>query len=156
MLAVESLPGDWSRAIYPYGLLCGFLMSVSAYPMRHWDAPVPMFVVVLFFPYFIGAGFLAARRGGVGSAVTTGAVTALTGHVVVFLATVLYALINGTWLGALTWLGIGVSLALATLFVGAVAGVAGGMIAEVIKSIQSGTMQRHGFMVLIGGDDCLS
>src|SRR4051794_10237961 len=110
LLVVESLPGDWSRAIHPYGLLCGFLMSVSAYPMRDWDAPVPMIVVVLFIPYYIGAGFLAARRGGVASAVTTGAVTALTGHVVVFLATVLYTLVNGTWPTALTWLGIGVSL----------------------------------------------
>lgn len=134
---MESLPGDWSRAIHPYGLLCGFLMVVSAFPMRHWDAPVPMIVVVLFFPYYIGAGFLAARRGGLASAVTTSAVTALTGHVVVFLVTVLYTLVNGPWPGALTWLGIGVSLALATLFLGAVGGVAGGMIAKVIKSIQA-------------------
>jgi hypothetical protein len=117
--------------------MCGFLMVVSAFPMRHWDAPVPMIVVVLFFPYYIGAGFLAARRGGLASAVTTSAVTALTGHVVVFLVTVLYTLVNGPWPGALTWLGIGVSLALATLFLGAVGGVAGGMIAKVIKSIQA-------------------
>src|SRR5207248_10601079 len=134
---MKFLPGDWSRAIYPYGLLCGLLMAVSAYPMRHWDAPVPMIVVVLFVPCYIGAAFLAGRRGGVASAVTTGAVTALTGHVAVFLLTVLYTLINGTWPGALTWLGIGVSLVLATVFLGAVAGVAGGMIAKVIKSIQS-------------------
>jgi hypothetical protein len=137
LLAVESLPGDWSRAIHPYGLLCGFLMSVTAYPMRGWDAPVPMIVVVLFIPYYIAVGFLAAWRGGVASAVTTGAVTALTGHVVVFLATVLYTLINATWPTALTWLGIGVSLALTTLFLGAISGVAGGMLAKVIKSIQS-------------------
>ncbi|GAB3397357.1 hypothetical protein [Amycolatopsis echigonensis] len=51
---MESLPGVWSRAVHPYGLLCGFLMSVSAYPMRHWDAPVPMIDVVLFVPYYIG------------------------------------------------------------------------------------------------------
>jgi hypothetical protein len=63
-----------------------------------------MIVVVLFFPYYIGAGFLAGRRGGVASAVT--------------------------------WLGIGVSLALATLVLGAVGGVAGGMIAKVVKSIR--------------------
>ncbi|MBB2506104.1 hypothetical protein [Amycolatopsis echigonensis] len=63
--------------------------------------------------------------------------TALTGHVVVFGATVLYTLINGTWPGALTWLGIGVSLALATLLLGAVAGVAGGMLAKFIESIRS-------------------
>ncbi|WP_328617115.1 hypothetical protein OHS18_12745 [Amycolatopsis sp. NBC_00355] len=132
---MDSLPGDWSRAIHPYGLLCGFLMSVSAFPMRHWDAPAPMIVVVLFFPYYIGAGFLAARRGGVASAVTTGAVTALTGHVVVFLATVLYTLIDGTWQGALGWLGIGVTVALATLFLGALGGVAGGLLAKVIASI---------------------
>jgi hypothetical protein len=137
MPSVDPLPGDWSRAIYPYGLLCGFLMSLSAYPMRHWDAPAPMIVIALFFPYYIGVGFLAARRGGVASAVTTSAVTALTGHVVVFLATVLYTLINGTWPGALTWLGIGVAMALATLFLGALGGVAGGMIAKVVKSIQS-------------------
>jgi hypothetical protein len=72
-----------------------------------------LIVVALFFPYYIGAGFLAARRGGVASAVTTSAVTAL------------------------TWLGIGVALALATLFLGALGGVAGGMIAKAIKSIQS-------------------
>ncbi len=136
-LHAGDLPGDWSRAVHPYGLLCGFLMSVSAYLMRDWDAPVPMIAVVLFVPYYVGAGFLAGRRGGLASAVTTGAVTALTGHVVVFLLTVLYTLINGTWPGALTWLGIGVSLVLATVFLGAVAGVAGGMIAKVIKSIQS-------------------
>lgn len=112
-------------------------MSVTAYPMRGWDAPVPMIVVVLFIPYYIAVGFLAAWRGGVASAVTTGAVTALTGHVVVFLATVLYTLINATWPTALTWLGIGVSLALTTLFLGAISGVAGGMLAKVIKSIQS-------------------
>ena len=69
--------------------------------MRNWDAPVPMIVVVLF-PYHVGAGFLAGRRGGLESAVTTGAVTALTGHVVVFVTTVLYTLVNGTWPGALT------------------------------------------------------
>ena len=118
-------------------MLCGFLMSVAEYLMRHWDAPGPMIAVVLFFPYYVGTGFLAGRRGGLESAVTTGAVTALTGHIVVFLLTVLYTLINGTWLGALTWLGIGVSLVLATAFLGAVAGVAGGMVAKVIKSIQS-------------------
>jgi hypothetical protein len=95
-----------------------------------------MIVVVLFIPYYIGAGFLAARHGGVASAVTTGAVTALTGHVVVFGATVLYTFIDGTGPAALTWLGIGVSLALARLFLGAVAGVTGGMLAKVIKTIR--------------------
>lgn len=136
MSAVERLPGDWSRAIHPYGLLCGFLMILAAYPMRAWDAPVPMIVVVLFFPYYIGVGFLAGRRSGVASAVTTGAVPALTGHVVVFLATVLYTLINGTWPAALTWLGIGVSLALAILFLGALGGLAGGMIARFFKTVR--------------------
>lgn len=137
MLTVDSLPGAWSRAIHPYGLLCGFLMSVAEYLMRHWDAPGPMIAVVLFVPYYVGAGFLAGRRGGLEPAVVTGAVTALTGHVVVFLLTVLYTLVNGTWPGALTWLGIGVSLALATTFLGALAGVAGGMIAKAVKRIQS-------------------
>jgi hypothetical protein len=131
---MEPRLGAWSRGIYPYGVLCGFLMSVSVYLMRNWDAPGPLIVVVLFFPYYIGTGFLAGRRGGVEAAAATGAVTALTGHVVVFLLTVLYALVNGTWLGALTWLGIGVSLVLATVFLGAVAGVAGGMIAKAIDS----------------------
>jgi hypothetical protein len=46
-----------------------------------------MTVVVLFVPQYIVAGFLTGRRGGVESAVTTGAVT---GHIVVFVATVLY------------------------------------------------------------------
>ncbi|WP_329052888.1 hypothetical protein OG738_09365 [Amycolatopsis sp. NBC_01488] len=132
---VEPLPGDWSRAIHPYGVLCGFLMTLTAFPMRHWDAPVPMIVVVLFIPYYIVAGFLAARRAGIAAAVTTGAVTALTGHTVVYVATVLYTLINDTWPTALTWLGIGVSLTLATLFLGALAGMAGGTIAKGIKSI---------------------
>lgn len=112
-------------------------MTVTAYPMRAWDAPVPMIVVVLFFPYYIGVGFLAGWRGGVASAVTPGVVTALTGHVVVFLATVLYTLINGTWPAALTWLGIGVSLVLAMVFLGAAGGLAGGMIAKSIKTIRS-------------------
>lgn len=134
---MESLPGDWSRAVYPYGLLCGFLMSVTGYLMRDWDAPVPMFVVALFFPYYVGAGFLAARRGGVASAVTTGAMTALTGHVVVFLAATLYTLVNSPWPDALVWLGMGVSLVLFTLFIGAVGGVAGGTIDKAIKSIRS-------------------
>ncbi|MEV4143439.1 hypothetical protein AB0J40_07205 [Amycolatopsis sp. NPDC049691] len=79
---------------------------------------------MLFFPYYIGAGFLTGRRSGIASAVTTGAVTALTGHLVVFLTTVLYTLINGTWPAALTWLGIGVSLALAILFLGALGSLA--------------------------------
>ncbi|MBE1495975.1 dipeptide/tripeptide permease [Amycolatopsis lexingtonensis] len=97
--------------------------------MRNWDAPGPMIVVVLFFPYYVGAGFLAARCGGLEPAVKTGAVTALTGHVVVFLLTVLYTLVNGTGPAALTWLGIGVSLVLVTTLLGALAGAAGGMIA---------------------------
>lgn len=125
-LIVEPLPGDWSRAIHPYGLLCGFLMTLTAFPMRHWDTPVPMIVVVQFIPYYIVAGFLAARRGGIASAVTTSAVPALTGHIVVYAATVHYTLIvNDTWPMALTWLGTGVSLALATVFLGALACVAG-------------------------------
>jgi hypothetical protein len=136
MLTVEGLPGDWSRAIYPYGLLCGFLMSVSEYPMRSWDAPIPMIVVGLFFPYHIGVGFLAARRGGVESAMVTGALTALTGHVVLFLATALYAFVNNPWPAALIWLGMGVSLVLLTLFLGAVGGVAGGAIAKALKSVR--------------------
>lgn len=134
---MESRPADWSRAIHPYGLLCGFLMSLSAFPMRHWDAPVPMIVVVLFVPYYVGAGFLAGRRGGTEPAVVTGAVTALTGHVVLFVVTVLYTLVNDTWPNALTWLGIGVSLTVATLFLGAVAGAAGGGLARLVKSIRS-------------------
>lgn len=146
MLTVEALPGDWSRAVYPYGLLCGFLMSVSGYLMRDWDAPVPMIAVVLYFPYYIGAGFLAARHGGVNSAMATGAVTALTGHVVVFAATVLYTLVNGSWPGALVWLGMGVSLVLFTLVLGAVGGVAGGMIVKAISRFRpeppSGTAAR--------------
>jgi len=121
---------------------------------RHRDAPVPMIVVVLFIPYYIGAGFLAARHGGIASAVTTGAVTALTGHVVVFGATVLYTFINGTR-----------PAALARLFLGAVAGVAGGMLAKVIQSIRltagneparrqvmsSGSPSRSGRIVSCGG-----
>jgi hypothetical protein len=134
--SMKSLPGGWSRAIYPNGLLCGLLMAVSAYPMRHWDAPVPMIVVVLFVPWYIGAAFLAGRRGGVASAVTTGAVTALTGHVAVFLLAALYKLVNATWLIALQWLGLGAFSALLTAAIGAGAGAAGGMIAKVIKPIQ--------------------
>jgi hypothetical protein len=133
---MKPLPGTWSRAIYPYGLLCGFLMSVSAYPMRHWDAPVPMIVVVLFVPCYIGAAVLAGRRGGVASAVTTGTVTALTGHVAVFLLTALYKLVTATWLSALRWLGLGAFSALLTAAIGAVAGLAGGMVAKSIKPIQ--------------------
>lgn len=131
---MESLPSAWSRAIHPYGLACGFLMCVTAFPMRHWDAPVPMIVVVLFFPYYAGAGFLAGRRGGVEPAVVTGAVTALTGHVAVFGATALYTLVNGAGPAALSWLGIGVSLVLATAFLGVLAGLAGSILAKVVKA----------------------
>jgi len=73
-------------------------------------------------------------------------VTAPTGHVVVFTATVLHTLVNGSWPGASVWLGMGVSPVLFTLVLGAVGGVAGGMIVKVIRRFRpeppSGTADR--------------
>jgi hypothetical protein len=122
---------SWSRGIRPHGLLCGLLMIIWAYWVRDWDAPVPLIAVYLFLPYPVLSGFLAARRHGVDAGMAAGLATAVTAHVMVFSAAVVYsAAIQQPWQTPVILLAIGVLLvgftALVGLFCGRLgAGLAG-------------------------------
>lgn len=60
-------------------------------------------------PAFAVSGFLVARRHGGEQGVAAGAAAEVTGHVIAFLAAMLYAAINESWLGALFWFMMGIS-----------------------------------------------
>ena len=72
-------------------------MTGLALLLRGWDVPVPLAAAALCSPYCAVPGYLVARGHGAGMGVMTGAVTAATGHVIVFLATVAYAAATQPW-----------------------------------------------------------
>lgn len=72
-------------------------MTVLALFLRHWDVPVPLVAAALCTPYCAVPGYLVARHDSVGMGVLTAAVTAATGHVIVFLATIGYAAATQPW-----------------------------------------------------------
>lgn len=87
----------WWRGVWPHGLVCGLLMTALALLLRGWDAPVPLLAAAFCSPYSAVPGHLVGRHHGSGMAVMTGAVTAATGHVIVFLVAVGYAAATQPW-----------------------------------------------------------
>ena len=87
----------WWRGVWPHGLACGVLMTVLALVLRQWDAPVPLVAAAFGSPYCAVPGYLVTRHHGVGMGVMTAAVTAATGHVIVFAATVAYSAATQPW-----------------------------------------------------------
>jgi hypothetical protein len=112
---MERTRGIWWRGVCPHGLVCGFLMVTLAFLTRTWDAPVPLFAAVLCTPYCAVPGFLTARRDGAGQGVAVAAVTAATGHVIVFLGAAGYSATNQPWPKPLLW-GLTGLLSLAVTF----------------------------------------
>jgi len=125
--------GAWSRGIYPYGFVCGVLMSVCAYPLRHWDAPVPLLVVICFVPAYVVSGFLVARRHGGEQGVAAGAASMVTGHLVVFLTAAGYAAVNESELAGLGWALFGVAFVPVALMFGVLCGCVGAGLARGLR-----------------------
>jgi hypothetical protein len=108
-------------------------MSVCAYPLRHWDAPVPLMVVICFAPAFVGSGFLVARRHGGEQGVAAAAAATVTGHLVVFLTAAAYAAVNESELAGLGWALFGVAFVPAVLMLGVLCGCVGAGLARGLR-----------------------
>jgi hypothetical protein len=105
-------------------------MSVSAYALRDWDAPVPLVVTIFFAPAFVVSGFLVARRHGGAQGVAAAAGAAATGYLVVSITAAGYALVNQSGLAALAWTLFGVTYLVAALMYGVVCGCVGAALAR--------------------------
>lgn len=132
---MRHLWGPWSRGIYPHGFGYGVLMSVCAYPLRNWDAPVPLVVAVCATPAFIASGFLVARRHGSEQGAAAGAAATATGHLIVFLTYAGYAAVNDSGLTGLGWALFGVMFLPVALIFGALWGWTGAALAHVLRII---------------------
>jgi len=108
-------------------------MSVCAYPLRHWDAPVPLLVVICFVPAFVVSGFLVARRHGGEQGVAAGAASMVTGHLVVFLTAAGYAAVNESELAGLGWALFGVAFVPVALMFGVLCGCVGAGLARGLR-----------------------
>ncbi|HEX5400663.1 MAG TPA: hypothetical protein VFX16_00015 [Pseudonocardiaceae bacterium] len=128
---------SWSRGIHPHGIICGFLMAAWAFWTRNWDIPAPIIAVFLFLPYATVSGFATARRHGVEAGMLAGSATAMTGHVIVFAATVLYAALRQPWQITLIWLAAGALLLGLIGLLGVFFGWFGGLIAKAVWSLPS-------------------
>ena len=112
-------------------------MSVVAYPLRHWDAPVPLVVLICATPAFIASGFLIARRHGGEQGAGAGAAATATGQMIVFLTFAGYAAVNESAVAALGWALFGVMLLPVALIYGAMWGWTGAAIAHGLRFIGS-------------------
>lgn len=130
---------NWSRGIYPHGVLCGVLMVGWAVWARGSDTPAPLIAVFLFLPYFVLSGFLAARRHGLDAGMAAGTATAVTGHVIVFAGAAIYsaAIPTQPWTTALLWVAAGVLLAGFTALVGVFCGRLGAALAGLGRATSS-------------------
>jgi hypothetical protein len=111
----------------------GVLMSVCAYPLRNWDAPVPVLVVICGTPAFAVTGFLVARRHGGEQGVAAGTAAMVTGHLVVFLTAAAYAAVNESELAGLGWALFGVAFLPAVLMFGVLCGCVGAGLARSLR-----------------------
>lgn len=121
--------------MYPHGLAIGLLMVAWAVWMRGWDAPVPLVAAVLFTPYAAVSGFLTARHHSVDAGMVVGGVTALTGHVIVFAATVVYSAMFQPWPTPLLWAVLGVISVFLPILVGGFFGLLGAFLAQLVRSM---------------------
>jgi hypothetical protein len=78
-------------------------MTVLAVFLRRWDVPVPLVAAALCSPYCAVPGYLVTRHHGVGMGVMTAAVTAATGHIIVFGATIGYTAATQPWPKPMDW-----------------------------------------------------
>jgi hypothetical protein len=129
---VAGAQSDWVRGISPHGLVCGLLLSVCTYWMRHWDGPMPLVEVVLVIPSAAVSGFVVSRGRAVELGMATGAATATTGYVTAVVAAVLYAATTGPWLTSVTWALLGATLVLGPVVLGATFGALGAVLARFI------------------------
>jgi hypothetical protein len=107
----------------------GVLMSVCAYSLRHWDAPVPVVVVICFAPAFAVSGFMVARRHGGEQGVAAAVAATATGYGVVFLTAAGYAAVNGSGLAGLGWALFGAAFLPVALMLGVLCGCLGAAVA---------------------------
>jgi hypothetical protein len=119
----------WLRGSYPYGVVCGLLMSVCGYLMRDWDVPVTLVAAVLFAPCFALSGFLTARRRGFEPGVLVGAGTAMISYLVVSLLALGYSAIGDPWPKPLNWALSGLTFLLPMAIFGALCGFLGAALA---------------------------
>jgi hypothetical protein len=124
--------------MYPHGLWCGLLAVAWLFWRHGWAPPGPLLASVLFTPYAAVSGFLTARHHSVDAGMVVGGVTALTGHVIVFAATVVYSAATvAPWSTTLLWLALGVVYALLPILLGAFFGLLGGFLARFLRSMPS-------------------
>ena len=110
-------------------------MSLCAYPLRNWDAPVPLVMVICFTPAFVVSGFLVARKHGGEQGVAAGTAATATGHVVVFLTAAVYEVVNEPGVAGLSWVLLGLTFVPAALFFGALWGYLGVALARLLRFV---------------------
>jgi hypothetical protein len=108
-------------------------MSVCAYSVRHWDAPVPLVAVICFAPAFVVSGFLVARRHGSEQGVAAAAAATVTGHLIVFLTAAAFAAVNESELAGLGWALFGVAFVPVALMLGVLCGCLGAGLARGLR-----------------------
>lgn len=122
------------RGIYPHGIVAGLLMTACAVWMRAWDLPVPVIAVFLVSPFFVLPGFLATRRRSLEPGLAAGMATAITGHIIVFLATMIYSAATQPWPKPLAWPVMGIVTTLLPAALGATLGALGAALARRVRS----------------------
>ena len=108
-------------------------MCLCAYPLRHWDAPIPVVVVFCFAPAFVVSGFLVARRHGGEQGVGASVAATATGYGVVFLTAASFAAVNQSELAGLGWALFGLAFLPVALFYGVLCGCVGAGIARSLR-----------------------